>query len=346
MLKTRICDLLQIEYPIFAAPMGLITGPDLAAAVSGAGGMGIMSAGANPPEALRNAIRRLRRLTSRPVGVNVLLTEIRNFPRPVDELVGVCIEERVDVLSLYDGDPAPYVERAHRAGVKVMDQVGSVEAAVRSARAGVDIIVAQGVEAGGHLAGGTPLSGLLPRVVDAVAPTPVLAAGGIADARGVVAALAMGAEGVVMGTRFIATPESEAHPVYKQRLLAAGEADTEYTSMFGWDWPDAPHRVIRTRFVEEWRGREARGQEGRPDEPAIGVLRIGGNEFPILRFMSPPPSIHASGDIESMAMYAGTGVGLVNEIRPAGEIVREIAAEAQRIVQERLYPAVVRTRSA
>src|SRR5918911_2607364 len=176
MLRTRLCDQLKIEVPIITAPMGPnITSVELASAVSNAGGLGIISFGGFPPPLLRQEIHRLRALTSKPFGVNLLL----EFP--IEEHVNVCIEEQVPVLSFFWGDPSPYVERAHAAGLKVMDQVGSVEAARRSAGAGVDVIIAQGVEAGGHIAGQVATMVLVPRVVDAVAPTPVAAAGGIAD---------------------------------------------------------------------------------------------------------------------------------------------------------------------
>ena len=334
MLHTRLCDLLGIEVPILVAPMGFVTGAELAAAVSNAGGLGLMSFNGNPPDVLRQEIRRLRGLTAKPFGVNLLL------PFPQEENVAVCLEERVPVLSFFWGDPSPYVARAHGAGVKVFDQVGSVAAAERSARAGVDVIIAQGVEAGGHVAGEVSMAVLVPRVADAVAPTPVVAAGGIADGRGLVAALALGAEGVVLGTRFLATPESTAHARYKERVVAASEEDTVRTTLFGHGWPDAPHRTLRTAFVAEWLGREARAQESRPDEPVIGATRIGGQPVPVLRFMGMPPSIDATGDIDSMAMLAGQSAGLVRDVKPAAQIVRELVADARRIIGERLAPAV------
>ena len=151
-----------------------------------------------------------------------------------------------------------------------------------------------------------------------------------------VAALALGAEAVSIGTRFIATPEATAHPAYKEKLIASSDADTERTMLFGWEWPGAPHRVLRTAFVEQWRGQESRGQEGRPDEPMVGETRVGGQPVPILRFMGFPPSAEASGDIESMALYAGQGVGLVREIKPAGEVVRELVDQARAIIEGRL----------
>jgi nitronate monooxygenase len=334
MLRTQLCERLGIEFPIIAAPMGMITGPELAAAVSNAGGLGIMSFSGNPPPLLRREIGRIRELTSKPFGVNVILGGIR-LPFPQEELVAVCVEERVPVLSFFWGDPTPYVARAHAAGIMVFDQVGSVPAAERSARAGVDVIIAQGVEAGGHVAGEVSTMVLVPRVVDAVAPTPVAAAGGIADARGVVAALALGADAVVLGTRLIATPEALAHPVYKQKVLQATEDETVHTTLFGGGWPNARHRALRTRFVEEWLGRESRGSEERSDEPVVGAMPFAGMTIPVPRFASLPPGDETTGEVESMALYAGQSVGLVHEVKPAAEVVRELVEGARRIIAER-----------
>jgi enoyl-[acyl-carrier protein] reductase II len=172
--------------------------------------------------------------------------------------------------------------------------------------------------------------------VDAVSPTPVVASGGIADARGLVAALALGAEAVAIGTLFLATKESNAHPVYKQKVLTATEKDTVRTTLFGHGWPNAPHRTLRTPFVEQWLSQEERGNESRPDEPIIGETRIAGQPVPVERFKGFPPSKDATGDIESMNFLMGQGVGLVNEIKPAAEIVREMVEGAQKIIQERL----------
>jgi NAD(P)H-dependent flavin oxidoreductase YrpB (nitropropane dioxygenase family) len=335
MVHTRLCDLLGIEVPIINAPMGPdLTGPELAAAVSNAGGLGMMQAQLYPPPLFRQAIRRLRDLTDKPFGVNFVL----HFPH--EENVAVCLEERVPVLWFFWGDPTPYVERAHAAGIKVIDQVGSVASAQRSARAGVDAIIAQGVEAGGHVAGKVATMALVPRVVDAVAPTPVVAAGGIADARGLVAALALGADGVVMGTRFLATPEVNAHPLYQQQLVAATEEETVQTTLFGNGWPNAPHRTLRTAFVEAWLGNEALTQESRPDETVIGETRVAGQTMPVPRFASLPPNREASGDVEAMSLLAGQSVGMVHEIKPAATIVREMIAGAHQIIEQRLKGAL------
>ena len=317
MLRTAICDLLGIEYPIFCAPMGFVTGAELAAAVSEAGGFGILQAGTRPAQALRAEIARIRSLTNKPFGVNF----IQYFPH--DAGVDVCLDERVAAVSFFWGDPRRFVERAHSAGVRVIDQVGSVENARRDAEAGVDIVIAQGVEAGGHIAGTISTLALVPRVVDSIAPTPVAAAGGIADSRGIVAALALGAQAAVLGTRFLASNESDAHPEYKQRVVAAREDDTIRTTLFCRDWPDAPHRVLRTPFVE--RG-DIRGST------PVGTLDLGPEPIPLLPGAAIPPCVTASGDIASMALYAGQGVGLVSRVQPAAEIIRELVAGAERIL--------------
>ena len=316
-MKTALCHLLGIEHPIIAAPMGPdLTGPELVAAVSNAGGLGILQAQFCPPPEFRREIRRVRALTDKPFGVNLIL----HFP--VDDHVAVCLDERVPVLSFFWGDPTPYVERAHAVGVKVFHQVGSVPEARRSATAGVDVIIAQGVEAGGTWWARSPrwpwsrgswtrspAAGRPP----AASPTP---------GRG--CRLALGAQAAVLGTRFLASAESRAHPHYKQRLVDANEGDTVRTILFGYGWPNAPHRTLRTAFVEQWLGREARGQESRPDEPVVGQTVIAGQPMPVLRFMGFPPNGDASGDIDSMDLLAGQGVGLVREVKPAGQIVREL----------------------
>jgi len=308
---------------------------ELAAAISNAGGLGMISFGGYAPVELKERISRLRTLTSKPFGVNVLL-QGPHLPLPDSAFVDVCLDERVPVLSFFWGDCSQYVERAHRVGTKVCDQVGSVSAARQAQRAGVDFIIAQGVEAGGHVAGTVGTIVLVPRVADSVAPTPVVAAGGIADGRGLAAALALGAEGVVLGTRLLAATECNAHPVYVEKILAASEEDTVRTTLFGHEWPNAPHRTLRTTFVEQWLSNEKRGSEQRADEPIIGEVTLGGNRVPLRRFGGIPPASDAVGDVESMDFLAGQAVGLVQEIKPAGEIIREVAAQAEHTLTTRL----------
>jgi NAD(P)H-dependent flavin oxidoreductase YrpB (nitropropane dioxygenase family) len=331
MLHTNLCDLLGIEVPIIAAPMGPdVTGPELVAAVSNAGGLGVMQAQLYPPALLRQTIRHLRDLTDKPFGVNFVL----HFPH--EENITVCLEEHVPVLSFFWGDARAYVERAHAAGIKVCEQIGSVARAQQSAGAGVDVIIAQGVEAGGHVAGQVATMALIPRVVDAVSPTLVVAAGGIADARGLVAALALGADGVAMGTRFLATPEANVHPIYQEKVLAASEEETVYSTLFGHGWANAPHRSLRTAFVEAWQGKEVPVQELQHESAVIGQTEMAGQSMPIPRFASLPPGRKASGDIEAMSLLAGQSVGLVHEIKPAASIVREMVSGARQIIEQRL----------
>jgi len=330
-LRTPLCARLGIEVPIFSAPMGPdISGPELVAAVSQAGGCGVLQAQLHPPDLFREQVRKVKALTSRPFGVNFIL----QFPS--EDSVRICLEEGVPLISFFWGDPAAFVKPVHAAGAKVIQQVGSVDDARRAVDAGVDILIAQGVEAGGHIAGEVTTMALVPCVVDVAGKTPVVAAGGITDARGLVAALALGAQGVSMGTRFLASQEANVHPHYQKRLLAATEKDTVRTTLFGHGWPNAPHRTLRTAFVEEWLRDEARGSAQRPDEPRIGQTRVAGQTIPLHRFMGFPPNRDASGDIDSMDLLMGQGAGLVNDIRPAGEIVRGVTAEAEQIIRERL----------
>ena len=298
----------------------------------------MISFGGYAPTALKERIRKLRGLTSKPFGVNVILGDL-HLPLPIGAYVEACMEERVPVLSFFWGDPTPYVDRAHSMGIKVCDQVGSVAGAKRAQRAGVDFIIAQGVEAGGHIAGTVGTMVLVPRVADSVAPVPVVAAGGISDGRGLAAALALGAEGIVLGTRLLAATECNAHPAYVEKILAASEEDTVRTTLFGYDWPNAPHRTLRTPFVERWLLNEKRGSEQRVDEPIVGEITLGGNRVPLPRFGGIPPARDAVGDIESMDFLAGQGVGLVTEIKPAAEIVGEVAEAAQRVLACRLGDA-------
>jgi NAD(P)H-dependent flavin oxidoreductase YrpB (nitropropane dioxygenase family) len=339
-MRTRVTELLGIEHPIISAGMGPdITGPELVAAVSNARAFGLLQAQLAPPAVFREEIRRVRDLTDKPFGVNLLL----HFP--VQEHLAVCLEEKVTALSFFWGDPSPYIDPAHDAGVLVMHQVGSVDDARRSAAAGVDVVIAQGVEAGGHVAGEISTLVLVPLVVDAISPTPVAAAGGIADARGVAAALTLGAQAAVLGTRFLMTTESRAHPEYKQRLIGAAASDTVRTTLFGHGWPNAPHRTLRTAFVNEWLGKEQRGQESRPDEPVVGHTVIAGQKMPVQRFMGIPPNSESTGDIALRNLLAGQAVGLIHEVKSAKDVVLELVAGTQRILERNAAFSTIETQS-
>lgn len=329
MIRTPLARSLGIEHPVFSAGMaGGAAGPALVAAVSEAGGCGVLGLGGVPPALAREMVRDTKKRTSRPFGVNLLL------PLLAPGAVEACLEEHVAFLVLFFGDPAPHVAAARRAGVRVFAQVGSPEEARAAAAAGVDGIFAQGFEAGGHVRGTTSLAVLLPAVVDAVAPLPVVASGGIADGRGIASALTLGAQGVSLGTRFLASDEAGVTEAYKQRLVRATAADTVHTLLFDVGWPDAAHRVLRNRAVEEWEaaGRPASG--ARPGEGTmIGRLGLGPAPIEIPRYSVVPPVEGFEGDIELAALYAGESCSLVNDVRPAGRIVRDLAREAERALR-------------
>jgi nitronate monooxygenase len=299
------------------APIGPAATPALAAAVSEAGGLGSLGASWAEPEMLRSQIREIRRLTERPVCVNLVLA----FEQ--EERLEVALAEGVELISFSWGADARLAARAHAAGAMVAVQAGSPAEAHAAVEAGCDVVVAQGVEAGGHVQGGIGVLALVGELSTTLA-VPVIAAGGIADARGVKAAMAAGAAGAMIGTRFLATPEADVHPDWAARLVSAGAADTVLTDLFDGGWPGAPHRVLRNSTYVRWdeAGRPAAGS--RPGEGEL-VARHGDLEIP--RYAADEPRRETTGDLEAMCLYAGQGVGLVTEIEPAAEIVSRIAAE-------------------
>ncbi|GKU97971.1 hypothetical protein SLEP1_g11035 [Rubroshorea leprosula] len=323
--------ILGFEHGIVLAPLGPdISGPELVAAVANAGGLGLLRAPDwESPDYLRELIRKTRSLTDKPFGIGVVLA----FPH--EENIKAILEEKVAVLQLYWGECSKeLVMEAHNAGVKVIPQVGSIEDARKAINAGVDAIIVQGREAGGHVIGQDGLISLVPRAVDLVGnrDIPIIAAGGIVDARGYVAALALGAKGVCLGTRFLATQESYAHPIYKRKLVELDK--TEYTDVFGRArWPGAPQRALQTPFLCDWKSLPA--HENEVNQPIIGRSTIHGVEKEIRRFAGTVPNVTTTGDIESMAMYAGQGVGLIKEILPAGEVVRRLVEDSQILIKQK-----------
>ncbi|KAI3774586.1 hypothetical protein L1987_49145 [Smallanthus sonchifolius] len=328
--------ILGFEYGIVQAPLGPdISGPDLVAAVANAGAIGVLRAPDwESPDYLRDLIRKTKSLTTKPFGVGIILA----FPHK--ENLKCVLEEKVAILQLYWGQVTKdMVVEAHQAGVKIVPQIGSFEEAKLAADAGVDAIIVQGQEAGGHIIGQEALISLVPRVVDLVGSrgVPVIAAGGIVDERGYVAALALGAQGACLGTRFLATQESYAHPEYKKKLVEMSE--TEYTNVFGRArWPGAPHRVLKTSFFLEWRNLP--NHENEANQPVIGRSTIHGMEKEIRRFAGTVPNKTTSGDIESMVMYAGESVGLIEDILPAAQVVKRLVEGAQSLIQQRFTSSV------
>lgn len=331
MLTTALSRDLGIEHPVWSAGMGGgLAGPDLAAAVSNAGGLGVLGMGGLPGEAIHQQVQQLRALTDKPFGVNLIM------PLMDEGQVQACLDERVPVLVLFWGDPAPYVERAHAVGTRVVVQVGSVAEATAAAAAGVDVVMVQGVEAGGHVRSTTALSVLLPAVVDAVGPVPVVAAGGIADGRGVVAALDLGAQGVSLGTRFLCSDESGAAQGYKERVVAAGAEQTLYTKLFDLEWPEAAHRVLRNTVVADWERAGSPATGGRPGEgDVVGKMPVAGQWVELTRYGVFMPMAGFEGDLEDQVLYCGQSCSLVHDIRPAADIVATLCREAEGVLAAR-----------
>jgi enoyl-[acyl-carrier protein] reductase II len=316
-LHTPLCELLGIRYPICQAGMGYVARSALAAAVSEAGGLGVLAAAHHTPAGLRAEIRRVRELTDKPFGVDILFANVRvagqeaeRFSDAVRGWADVTLEERAPVLVAGLGNPGSVTADAHRLGMKVMALCGNVKQALDHTANGVDVVIAQGHEAGGHTGRVAGLV-LIPAVVDAVAPLPVLAAGGIANGRGLVAALALGAVGIWIGTRFIATPEAYCHDNYKQKVVAIDEEATVVTRAAS----GKPCRLIRNNFTREWEGRE---REIQPF-PIQGALV--GREAGL--------RAREAGDIENGNAPCGQSAGLIRGIMPAGRVVEALVKEAE-----------------
>ena len=340
MIRTRLTETYGIRHPIASAGMAFVATVPLTRAVSAAGGLGVLGASGMPPELLRSELRELR-AGGDPFGVNII-------PRFNGiQHIELCAEEQVPVVVFFwDDVPKEWIERLHAGGCNVWLQVGSVAEAKRAVRAHADALIVQGSEAGGHNRAAAATLSLLPAVIDAIeGAVPVLAAGGIADGRGLAAALALGADGVSVGTRLLATPEAFAHDEYKKRLIAAGVQDTARHNIFGPDFPDATVRGLRNRLVREWEKRdEPPPYKTVPADghPVIGQMSVYGHAMPMQRFIGLPPTPEFNGDFEEMSLLAGESVGLTDSIRPAGDIVRDTARDAEEIVTRRLPGLIVR----
>ena len=313
-ISTRFTELVGCEVPIQQAGMGSVSTPELAAAVSNAGGLGMLAATADELPGDIDAVAAAT--AGRPFGVNFLMPF---FDRAALEAVAY----RVRLLEWFWSQPDPELVRvAHDAGALAAWQVGSRDEAVAAADAGCDLIVAQGVEAGGHVRGTVGLLPLLDAVLGAV-NVPVIATGGIATGRGVAAVLAAGASAARIGTRLVATLESGAHPGYKQALVSAGAADTVLTESFGVWWPGAPHRVLRSAVdAAEALDDEQAGETGSAADPV-----------PLPKFAVVPPDRRTRGHIDAMALYAGQSVAAVTAITPAADVIREITSDAERLLR-------------
>jgi nitronate monooxygenase len=312
-VRTPVCELLGIDQPIVLAPM--VDVPQLAAAVSNAGALGMLTL--TWSEDVGAVVRETASLTARPFCGNLVLTDDRH--RRLDQ----ALDAGLRIVSFFMGDPSGYVQRAHDAGAIVLHTVGTAEEARRAVAAGVDVIVAQGWEAGGHVWGSIATLPVVPAVVDAVAPVPVIAAGGIGDARGVAAVLALGAQAAWLGTRFLLAEEMPIHEDYRRRLIGAVETDVQrYANLYSVGWPDSPHRALRNSTSDAW---QAAGRPPLAQRPGAGdvIARFASGE-PIVRYEPAPPMAGTTGDIEALSMWAGQSVALAAKSQPAAEIVAEL----------------------
>jgi enoyl-[acyl-carrier protein] reductase II len=313
MLRTSVCDLLSIEVPIMQAAIWPATSPELVAAVSEAGGLGSVGSVFESAESVQKQIARVRELTNRPFAVNHVV------PLLDEEAFEATLEAKPAVISLALGDPTDLLERAHAAGARVVHQIHTVEQALRVADLGVDVIIAQGSEAGGQgMALGVGAMALVPQVADAVDPIPVLAAGGVADGRGLAAALVLGAQGANVGTRFLASHEASADKDWKQSILEAQSQDAVRFEAWKEIFPAAGEgayetvpRVMRTSFVEEW--------QRRPEDVRREAERLRGELMSVVRERKP----------HELVPFTGQTAGMIRDVLPAGEIVREMVSKAE-----------------
>ena len=303
MFYTRICKILGIEYPIIQGGMALVANSELAQGVSNAGGLGIIAAGNAPREVIKEEIRKTREKTNKPFGVNIML--MSPF---AEDIVNLVCEEKVPVVTTGAGNPGKYMEKLKAAGIKVIPVVPTVALAKRMEKQGADALVVEGTEAGGHIGELTTMS-IVPQVVDAV-NIPVIAAGGIADGRGFLSALSLGAEAVQIGTRFVCSTECIAHENYKEKIINAKDRDAIVTGRS----TGHPVRVLKNKFTKEYMELESQGVSFQElEELSAGRLRLAVIE----------------GDMDNGSIMAGQISGLVEDIKPCKEIIDEIINEGK-----------------
>lgn len=305
-MKTRVTELLQIEYPIIQGGMAWVAEHHLAAAVSEAGGFGLVGAASAPPEIVREEIRKAKELTDKPFGVNIMLLNPN-----ADEVAKIVVEEGIQAVTTGAGNPEKYMSMWKEAGVKVIPVVASVAMAKRMERYGADAVVAEGMEAGGHIGNQTTMA-LIPQIVDAV-NIPVIAAGGIGDGRGIAASFMLGAEGVQMGTRFVVADESIVHENYKNRIVKAKDIDSVVTGQS----TGHPVRCLRNQMTKEYIKKE---QEGVPFEE-LERMTLGSLRKAVM-----------DGDILNGTVMAGQIAGLVSKRQSCKEILQEIMGEAEKLL--------------
>jgi nitronate monooxygenase len=324
--QTALTRRLNLRYPILAAPLGRGSTPEFLSALAREGAMGFVALAQMQQSSVRDVLSGCIDATGGPDRFGINLVLIADQMRRLEAALAAGCR----VVSLLRGDPQPYIRRAKDAGATVFWTIKGPTDAARAAELGVDFVVAQGREAGGHLTGEAPLMALLPAVVDAANGVPVVAAGGIADGRGLAAALALGACGIWMGTRFVASSESGSHSGHKQKVVEAGFADLVETTLFDGGWPDSPHRVIRNSTYDRWLAAGSPASGSRPREgERIGTFPGGA---PMRRYDVSTPWEGMDGDWEAGPLYAGTSAALIGAVEPVSAILERIAAEAGLVV--------------
>lgn len=308
-MKTRITELLNCKYPIIQGGMAWVAESTLASAVSNAGGVGLIAGGNAPIDYLREQIRLCKEKTPNPFGVNIMLMSPN-----ADDLAQLVIDENVKVVTTGAGNPGKYMEAWKNAGIKVIPVVPSVALAKRMERAGADAVVAEGTESGGHIGENTTMC-LVPQVVDAV-EIPVIAAGGIADGRGMAASFMLGAEGVQIGTRFLASEECQIHPTFKDLVIKAKDTDSVVTGRY----TGHPCRNVKTKFAKKLEAGEKNGTIS-PEE--FETLTVGALRRAVVE-----------GDLESGSFLCGAIAGMINEVKPCKDIIEEIMAGAEKLLSK------------
>ncbi len=339
-LHTRLTRELGVHYPFVNAGMAFVALPPLVIAVSEAGGIGMLGAAPEPAPFLRARLKAIQAGTKRPYGVNFIVANANGQEFTTREHIDGCIAERVPVVSFHWGTPpADWVKALKAAGTRVWLQVSSVDAAKQALALGVDGLIVQGRQAAGHNRGTVSTLKLVREVRPLARDVTLLAAGGIADGPSAARALFHGADGVWVGTRMVASVEANAHPIYKQRLVDGDAGDSDFTTLFGPEWPGQRMRVLRNRVVREWAGREDRIPSPPPGPERIGVTRLfpglpgGDARYPMPKFCSFIPTADTEGDLEEMALPAsGASMARIDGVLPAGQIVVEMMERAHRVL--------------
>ncbi|MBO9449517.1 nitronate monooxygenase [Tropicibacter sp. R16_0] len=324
-MTAPLSSVVDARIPILSAPMAGAAGPDLVAAVCNAGGYGVLPLWHKPMDGFVTELAQTQAATQQNFAVNI------NVANPWKDQLQACIDHKVHAVSLFWGMDPDAIDMAKAAGLKVLYSVGTSAEAKEAEAAGADAIVAQGWEAGGHVWGRVSTLALIPAVVDAV-EIPVIAAGGIADGRAMAAAMMLGASGVWVGTRFLASTEATIHDTYRQRILDAREDQTEwYHELYDISWPDAPHRALKNATSKGWHEAGAPKPGQRPNEGQVIGHRPNGD--PVKRYQSFTPFTGTTGDVDAMSLWSGQGVAQVRQVMSATEIIDELYQDAKTALQ-------------